>query len=177
MEREKQLGAWSAQACGFAVSASLSKDADAGMDHQQQAAQQEPPGLSVRIECYQSNTWLWRRKKQGPFVREIIVSFKRSPPEDLDGSCPVRSTCRQAPPWKATQQDGPEGREVQQPEIQGQSFSLRCCGGLHDTPGQVSAKDRMGWPEDGTRQGHKPLLGGWLPLTTGDRGVHEGYLE
>ncbi|XP_064260565.1 uncharacterized protein LOC135290572 isoform X2 [Passer domesticus] len=138
MEKEEQLGAWPAQACGFAVSASLSRDA--GRDHQQQAAQQEPPGLSVYIECYQSTTWLWGHKKQGPFVREVIVSFKRSPPEDVDGSCPARSTSRQASLWKATQpqqQDGLEDREVQQPESQGQGLSLRCSGGLDDTPGQV----------------------------------------
>ncbi|XP_053788791.1 uncharacterized protein LOC128782455 [Vidua chalybeata] len=139
MEKEEQLGAWPAQACGFVVSASLS-DAGARTGHQQQAAQQEPLGLSVCIECYQSATWLWGHKKQGPFVREIIVSFKRSPPEDLDGSCPARSTCRPAHLWKATQpqqQDGLEDREVQQPESQGQGFSLRCSGGLNDTSMQV----------------------------------------
>lgn len=84
------------------------------------------------------------------------MSFKRSPPEDLDGSCPARSVCRQAPLWKATQpqqQDGLEDREVQQPENQGQGFSLRCSGGLNDKSVQVSAKDRMGWPETGRDRG------------------------
>ncbi|KAL2294179.1 hypothetical protein Nmel_007902 [Mimus melanotis] len=156
MEKEEQLAAWPAQALGLAVSASLSRAAGAGTDHQQQAAQQEPPGLSVCIECYQSATWLWGHKQQGPFVREVIVSFKRRPPEDLGASCPDKSTCRQGPLSKVTlaqQQDGLEDRELQQPESQGQGFSLRCSGGLDDTPGQVSAKDGKGWPETGLDRG------------------------
>ncbi|RMC16579.1 hypothetical protein DUI87_06516 [Hirundo rustica rustica] len=138
MEKEEQLAAQPAS--GLAISSSPSRDGGAGTGHQQQAAQQEPPGLSVCIECDQSTTWLWGSKKQVPFVREIIISFKRGPPKDLDGSCPARSACRQAPLWKATlpqQQDGLEDRKVQQPESQGQGFSLRCSAGVDDTSRQV----------------------------------------
>lgn len=138
MEKREQLAAWPAS--GLAVSASLGRDAGAGTGHRPQAAQQEP-GLSVCIECYQSSTWLWGRKKQRPFVREIIISFKRRPPEDLDGSCPDRSAHREAPLWKATLPQPQDGLKDQQPESQGQDFSLRCSGRLDDTPGQVSAKD------------------------------------
>lgn len=145
MEKEEQLAAWLAS--GSAVSASLSRDGGAGTGHQQQAAQHKPPVQSVYIECYQSTTWLWGHKRQGPFVKEIIISFKRRPPKDLDGSCLATSTGRQAPLWKATllqQQDGWEDRELLQPESQGHSFSLRCSGRLDDTPGQVSGKDGTG---------------------------------
>ncbi|KAF4793159.1 hypothetical protein TURU_114131 [Turdus rufiventris] len=156
MDNKEQLTAWPAQALGSSVSAFLNRDRRAGTGHQQQAAQQEPPGLSVCIECYQSATWLQGHKKQGPFVREVIVSFTRRPPKDVDGSYPAKSSCRQGPLWKATvpqQQDGLQDRELQQPESQGQDFSLRCSGGLNDTPGQVSAEDGMGWPEMGLDRG------------------------
>lgn len=145
MEKEEQLAAWPAS--GSAVSASLSRNGGAGTGHQQQPTQHEPPVPSVYIECYQSTTWLWGHKKQGPFVKEIIISFKRRPPKNPDGSCLARSACRQAPLWKATllqQQDGLEDRELLQPKSQGQGFSLRCSGRPDDTPGQVSGKDGMG---------------------------------
>ncbi|XP_056370136.1 uncharacterized protein LOC130265241 [Oenanthe melanoleuca] len=140
MEKEEQLAAWSAQALGLAISASLSRDAGAGTGHQQQAVQQEPLGLSVHIEFCQSTTWLWGHKKQGPFVREVILSFKRRPPEDLNRSFPAKSAGRRGLLWKVTlaqQQDDLQDRELQQSESQGQCFSLRCCGGLNDTPGQM----------------------------------------
>ncbi|KAF4804085.1 hypothetical protein TURU_010994 [Turdus rufiventris] len=117
----------------MSVSASPSRDADAGSGHQQQqVSQQEQAGLLVHIECHQSPLW------HGSVLKEVIMSFKTRPSEEPDRSFGAHSSPQQ--------QDSLEDRE---PQSQEQASSLRHCRTLNVTPGQVSANDRLGQPETG----------------------------
>ncbi|KAL2294737.1 hypothetical protein Nmel_008482 [Mimus melanotis] len=109
-----------AQADPVSVSASRSRDADAGTGHQQKASQQEQAGLSVHIECHQSPLW------HGPVLKEVIMSFKRRPSEELDRSFQAHGSLQQQ-----------HGLEEREPQRQGQGSSLRHSGALNVTPGQV----------------------------------------
>lgn len=130
---EERPAAGLAQAGRVPVSASPSREADAGTGHWQEAPQQEQAGLSVHIECHQSPLWLWGHKRQGPALKEVIMSFKRRPSEQLDGSF-----------WAHGLPQQQDGLEESQPRSQGQDVSLRRPGALNDAPEQVSANNRMG---------------------------------
>ncbi|XP_027565334.1 uncharacterized protein LOC113981864 isoform X1 [Neopelma chrysocephalum] len=150
MEKE-QLAAHMKQVHGRASSASLGRDADAWRGHWEQTAQQDPAKPSVCIEYSLSST-SGEHKKKETVVKQVIVSFKRKPPEELCRSCLSHTTRSEAPSRRASllqQQDGLEDRELQQPENEGQCFSRRQSGGLYGRPGQVSAKDGMRQPKTG----------------------------
>ncbi|KAJ7417896.1 hypothetical protein WISP_62234 [Willisornis vidua] len=139
--KKEELAAHTYQAHGEASSASLGRDASAGRGHREQTARQDPARVSVFIEGNLSSM----SGHKGAGVQQIVVSFKRKPPEELDRS-------RQAPLWKATlpqQQDDLEDREFRQPESNGQCFSCRQSGSLNGRPGQVRAKGGMGQPNTG----------------------------
>ncbi|XP_039246677.1 uncharacterized protein LOC114000933 isoform X2 [Pipra filicauda] len=148
---KEQLTAHMKQAHGRASSASLGRDADAWRGHWEQTAQQDTARPSVCIE-YNLGSMSGGHKKKGTVVKQIIVSFKRKPPEELCRNCLTHTTCRQAPLRRASlpqQQDDLEDREIQQPENEGQCFSRRQSGGLYGRPGQVGAKDGMRQPKTG----------------------------
>ncbi|XP_032532638.1 uncharacterized protein LOC116781141 [Chiroxiphia lanceolata] len=150
MDKE-QLAAHMKQAHGRASSASLGRDADALRGHWEQTAQQDTARPSVCIE-YSLGSMSGGHKKKETVVKQIIVSFKRKPPEELCRDCLTHTTCRQAPLRRASlpqQQDDLEDRELQQPENEGQCFSRRQSGVLYGRPGQVDAKDGMRQPKTG----------------------------
>ncbi|XP_027763080.1 uncharacterized protein LOC114070078 [Empidonax traillii] len=150
MDRE-HLAAHMKQTHGRASSASLGRDADARRGHWEQTAQQDPARPSVCIE-YNLGSMPGGHKQKGTVVKQVVVSFKRKPPEELCKSCQTHTRYRQAPLRRATlpqQQDDLEDRELQQPENEGQCFSRRQSGGLSGRPGQVSAKEGMRQPKTG----------------------------
>ncbi|XP_027491173.1 uncharacterized protein LOC113943516 [Corapipo altera] len=150
MDKE-QLAAHMKQAHGRASSASLGRDADALRGHWEQTAQQDAARPSVCIE-YSLGSMSGGHKKKETVVKQVIVSFKRKPPEELCRNCLTHTTCRQAPLRRASlpqQQDDLEDRELQQPENEGQCFSRRQSEVLYGRPGQVGAKDGMRQPKIG----------------------------
>ncbi|KAJ7397013.1 hypothetical protein BTVI_139525 [Pitangus sulphuratus] len=161
MDKE-HLAAHMKQTHGRASSASLGRDADARRGHWEQTAQQDPARPSVCIE-YNLGSMSGGHKQKGAVVKQVLVSFKRKPPEELCKSCQTHTRDRQAPLRRATmpqQQDDLEDRELQQPENEGQCFSRRQSGGLSGRPGQVSAKEGMRQFKTGRDRGTS------LPWTT-----------
>ncbi|XP_017666563.1 PREDICTED: uncharacterized protein LOC108495402 [Lepidothrix coronata] len=140
---KEQLTAHMKQAHGRASSASLGSDADARRGHWEQTAQQDTASPSVRIE-YNPGSMSGGHKKKGTVVKQIIVSFKRKPPEELCRNCLTHTPLRRT---SLPQQQ--EDRELQQPENEGKCFSRRQSGGLYGRPGQVGAKDGMRQPKTG----------------------------